>query len=214
MVLRVAIPVERRLAQFEAATLDPQRVQEAVLRDILAAQADTGFGRDHRFADIRTVADFRRRIPVAGYEAVEPYMTRVLKGETNALLADPRVYMFAMTSGTTATRKYIGHRPLPRRLQARWNLWSWSFRITARSSSRRSCRWPATPTSFVPRPGCRAEAVTGLTASMQGKIVRWMYCVPGGVARIKDPQASITSSCGRACRGSVPACSWRPTQAH
>ena len=44
---------------------------------ILAHQADTDFGRDHHFAAIRTVADFRRQLPVAGYEYFEPYIARV-----------------------------------------------------------------------------------------------------------------------------------------
>ena len=39
----------------------------------------------------QTVADFRRHLPVAGYDAFEPYLARVRKGETNALLADARV---------------------------------------------------------------------------------------------------------------------------
>src|SRR4051812_38616067 len=105
-VLRaIAVPVERRLARFEAMTHDPQRIQEAVLHDVLATQAGTGFGRDHHFAAAKTVADFRRQVSIAGYEAVEPYLARVRKGETNALLADPHVFMFALTSGTTATRK-------------------------------------------------------------------------------------------------------------
>ena len=76
----VAIPARRRLAQFEAATMDPQRMQEAVWRDIIAAQAGTAFGRDHHFASLRTVEDYRRVLPVQGYEAVEPYMARVRKG--------------------------------------------------------------------------------------------------------------------------------------
>src|SRR3712207_609855 len=103
----VAWPVRRRLAEFEAATHRPREVQEALLRDILAHQAGTDFGRDHRFDAVRTVDDFRRQLPVAGYDYFEPYLARVRRGQANALLSDPRVYMFALTSGTTATRKYI-----------------------------------------------------------------------------------------------------------
>src|SRR5438045_7610210 len=84
VLLRViAPPVRRRLLQFEAATLDPQAVQEALLRDILAHQAGTAYGRDHRFDAIRNVADYRRHVSVAGYEGIEPYIDRVRKGETN-----------------------------------------------------------------------------------------------------------------------------------
>lgn len=192
VVLRaVAIPVERRLAQFETATQDPQRVQEAVLRDILAAQVDTGFGRDHRFADVRTVADFRRHVPVAGYEAIEPYMRRVLQGETNALLADPRVFMFAMTSGTTATRKYI---PVTARYlddyKRSWNLWGLKvFQDHKEIVLKPILQMAGDPDEFRTPAGVPCGAVTGLTATMQKRIVRWLYCVPGSVARIKDPQS-------------------------
>src|SRR5579872_4808359 len=103
LVLRVgkfvAWPVRRQLVRFDLATHRPREVQEALLRDLLAYQANTSFGRDHRFADVRTVEDFRHRVPVAGYDYVEPYLDRVRRGETNALLADPRVLMFALTSG-------------------------------------------------------------------------------------------------------------------
>src|ERR1700733_9827683 len=93
----VAMPVRRRLAAFEACTHKPQEVQQELLRRILARQANTAFGKDHHFHAIRTQEDFRKNIPVRGYEYVEPYIRRVLKGETSALLADRKIHMFAMT---------------------------------------------------------------------------------------------------------------------
>lgn len=192
VVLRaVAIPLERRLARFEAATHDPQRLQEAVLLDILATQADTAFGRDHHFAAMRSVADFRRNVPVAGYEAVEPYMARVRKGETKALLSDPRVYMFAMTSGTTATRKTI---PVTARYledyKRSWNLWGLKvFQDHREVLLKPILQMAGDPDEFRTESGVPCGAVTGLTATMQKRFIRWLYCVPGYVARIKDPQA-------------------------
>lgn len=187
----VAWPVRRQLAAFETATTSPQAVQEAVLRDILRFQADTDFGRDHHFRAIATVDDFRRRLPVAGYDYVEPYLARVRRGETRALLADRCVHMFALTSGTTALRKYI---PVtPRYLtdyRRGWNLWGLkAFRdhsaiklqpIVQMSGDWDECRTEA---------GIPCGAVTGLTATMQKRIIRWLYCVPAGVGRIKDPLA-------------------------
>src|SRR5216683_3361733 len=100
-------PVLRHLAAFEAATHRPRETQEALLRRILSFQADTEFGREHGFDSIRTIEDFRRQLPVAGYEYFEPYIAQVRRGDLRALLADPCVHMFALTSGTTATRKFI-----------------------------------------------------------------------------------------------------------
>src|SRR4051794_14937072 len=102
-----AIPVRRRLRAFEEATHHPRAMQEALLRRILAMQADTDFARDHHFASIRSPGDFARNVHVAPYEYFEPYIKRVTRGDYRALLADPLVHMFAMTSGTTASRKFI-----------------------------------------------------------------------------------------------------------
>jgi hypothetical protein len=184
-------PVRRRLALFEAATHRPRELQEALLRDILSHQAATAFGRDHRFDAIRTVEDFRRQVPVAGYEYVEPYIARVRKGETAALLADPRVYMFALTSGTTAARKYV---PVTAQYledyKRGWNLWGMKvFRdhpeVKLRPIVQLSSDWD----EFRTEAGIPCGAVTGLTATMQKRIIRWLYCVPACVARVKDTQA-------------------------
>jgi hypothetical protein len=187
----VAWPVRRRLARFEVATHDPREVQEALLRDILAHQAETAFGRDHHFATIAGPEDFRRRVPVAGYDYVEPYLARVRRGETSALLADPHVYMFALTSGTTATRKYI---PVTQQYLADyrngWNLWGLkAFRdhldVRLRPIVQISGDWDEYRTEA----GIPCGAVTGLTATMQKRLIRWLYCVPACVGRIKDPAA-------------------------
>src|SRR5262245_59062496 len=119
-----AIPIRRRLTAFETATRRLRQVQEQLLRRILSAQARTAFGRRHHFRSITTIADFRRQLPVATYEYFEPYIQRVARGEHQALLADARVHMFAMTSGTTAARKFI---PVTGQYLADykrgWNLW-------------------------------------------------------------------------------------------
>lgn len=186
-----AIPVRRRLRAFEEATRHPREVQEALLRSILAEQAATDFGKAHRFADIRTVADFRRQVPVAGYDYVEPYVRRVARGEFSALLSQPRVHMFAMTSGTTATRKLI---PVTDRYLADykrgWNIWGLKvFRdhpeVRLRPIVQISGDWQETHTEA----GIPCGAVTGLTATMQMRIIRWLYCVPACVGKVKDALA-------------------------
>jgi hypothetical protein len=192
VVLRaIAVPVRRRLAQFEAATQHPQAVQEAVLRDILGAQAETDFGRDHGFGTARTVADFRRQVSVAGYEQIEPYIARVRMGETRALLADPHVYMFALTSGTTATRKYI---PVTARYLAdyrrSWNLWGLKVFTDHKEVLLKSIvQMAGDPDELRTEAGTPCGAVTGLTATMQKRFIRKLYCVPAEIARVKDPQA-------------------------
>ncbi len=187
----IARPIRRRLAQFEAATHDPRQVQEALLRGILAHQSATDFGRDHRFDTIRTIDDFRRQLPVAGYEYFDPYIARLRRGETTALLSDPRIYMFALTSGTTAVRKFI---PVTQQYlddyRRGWNIWGLKvFRDHPAVRMQPILQMSGDPDEFRTESGVPCGAVTGLTAKMQKRIIRWLYSVPACVARIKDPRS-------------------------
>src|SRR5688572_30121781 len=92
----LARPVRRKFAAFEAACQEPERTQTELLRGIVAYHADTAFAKDHGFGHIKTVADYRRQVAVGAYERLEPYIRRVMQGDTRALLADPRVLMFAL----------------------------------------------------------------------------------------------------------------------
>ncbi len=187
----IAYPVRRRLYRFEAATSDPERVQQTVLQGILQHQAGTAFGRDHGFQHIHSVADFRRQLPVAGYEVFEPYLARVRRGELNALLADRRIHMFALTSGTTAARKFI---PVTDRYlddyRRGWNIWGLKvFRDHKEVRLRPIVQLSGDHEEFLTESGVPCGAVTGLTATMQKWIIRWLYCVPACVGKIKDATA-------------------------
>jgi hypothetical protein len=187
----VARPVRRQLAAFEAATHHPQALQENLLDRILKRHADTAFGRDHHFRELHSAQDFRRRLPVAPYEYYEPYIARMRKGDFHALVADRRLHMFALTSGTTAARKTIPVTPQYLADYKRgWNLWGLKvFRdhpeVKLRPIVQLSSDWQESFTEA----GVPCGAVTGLTASMQKRIIRWLYCVPACVARVKDPTA-------------------------
>jgi hypothetical protein len=181
----VAIPHRRRLAAFLEATHHPRQVQEELLRAIVARQTNTAFGRDHHFHDIRSSADFRKNLAVRGYDYIEPYMQRVLRGETSALLADRKIHMFAMTSGTTASRKYI---PVTDQYLADykrgWNLWGLKvFRDHQEVRMRPIVQISGDWQEFYTETGIPCGAVTGLTAQMQLRIIRWIYCVPASWAK-------------------------------
>jgi hypothetical protein len=187
----VARPVRRQLAALEAATHRPRQVQDDVRRRILARHAHTDFARDHHFAAIRTLEDFRRNLAVNSYEYFEPYLARVRRGDFHALLGDSRVHMFALTSGTTAARKYIPVTPQYLADYRRgWNLWGLRvFRdhpeVRMRPIVQLSSDWQ----EFHTEAGIPCGSVTGLTATMQKRIIRWLYCVPAAASRIKDAAA-------------------------
>jgi hypothetical protein len=92
--------------RFDRAAAEPERAQATVLRALLRRNAGTSFGREHGFGAIRTVAEYRRAVPLRDYEALRPYVHRIVEGEAAVLTADP-VTAFATTSGTTAEPKLV-----------------------------------------------------------------------------------------------------------
>lgn len=70
----------------------------------------TAFGRDHGLTDVKSYADFCKRVPIRSYEELFPYIERVMRGEKD-VLAPASVKWFSKSSGTTNDRsKFI---PIP-----------------------------------------------------------------------------------------------------
>ncbi|MEX1123382.1 MAG: GH3 auxin-responsive promoter family protein [Balneolales bacterium] len=85
---------------------EPHNVQDRVFKKLLKSAKDTAFGKDHNFASIKRYEDFKRQVPIRDYEALSPYIDRVIDGETNVLWKGKPVYL-CKTSGTTSGVKYI-----------------------------------------------------------------------------------------------------------
>ncbi|OGQ33484.1 MAG: hypothetical protein A3F16_08805 [Deltaproteobacteria bacterium RIFCSPHIGHO2_12_FULL_43_9] len=74
----------------------------------IKTNANSHFGREHKFSEIKTREDFKRLVPIRTYSEFEPYIEAVREGETQALFsAKEKVIAFHLSSGTTATPKYI-----------------------------------------------------------------------------------------------------------
>jgi hypothetical protein len=175
------------LAQrFDAAAQDPEGAQRSLLLDLLKRHQDTAFGKEHCFSRIRTPAEYQR-VPLHDYEALRPYVQRMMDGESNVLVSDP-VEMFTLTSGTTGQPKYI---PVTAVSEARNSalMRQWLYRLLPdhpRALSR----------AIV---GIVSPAVEGYTpsgipyGSLSGRIyrqlppfVRRAYAIPYPVFEIKD----------------------------
>src|SRR5262245_26311460 len=196
----LARPLYRKFAIFEAACQRPQATQEELLRRIVAFHADTTFGTDHGFGQIKTVTDFRRQVPVAAYERLEPYIRQVMAGKTNALLADPQVLMFALTSGTTAARKHI-----PITLQylddyrRGWNLWGLrAIKKHKQVFLKPILQLAGDADEYRSEAGIPCGNLSGFTAQVQRRLMRWMYVVPPATGKVKDARARtyVAVRCG------------------
>lgn len=85
---------------------NPVETQQKVFENLIRQAATTQFGKDHHFSQIKTFQDFANQVPVRDYEALKPYVDRVVSGEENILWKGKPIY-FAKTSGTTSGAKYI-----------------------------------------------------------------------------------------------------------
>ena len=84
----------------------PVASQDKVFRELIKKASATRFGKDHSFTQIHTHADFVQRVPVRDYEALRPYVDKVVSGEPDILWPGRPLYL-AKTSGTTSGAKYI-----------------------------------------------------------------------------------------------------------
>jgi len=104
---------EQARANFVRKTRQTLTVQKQFLRQLLQIYKVTEFGREYGLSDIKTIDQFRDRIPILPYSSYQPYCDRIARGEKNILTPDPVVYM-NMTSGSTGRAKMI---PITRRFQ-------------------------------------------------------------------------------------------------
>ncbi len=85
---------------------NPIETQKQVLQKLIKEAKKTQFGIDHHFDQIKNEKDFANQVPIRDYEALKPYIDKVVKGEKDILWKGKPLY-FAKTSGTTSGAKYI-----------------------------------------------------------------------------------------------------------
>ena len=107
-IMRGALQVTQgpRYRRLIEGSKTPREAQAALLARILAANAETEFGKRYGFSQIRNIDDYRSAMPFRTYEDLRPYIERQeLTGEP-CLTSEPPVY-YHRTSGTVGTPKDI-----------------------------------------------------------------------------------------------------------
>ncbi|NJN04585.1 MAG: GH3 auxin-responsive promoter family protein [Leptolyngbyaceae cyanobacterium RM1_1_2] len=98
-------------AKLVQTTRHIEPAQTSFLKSLLQAHQDTAFGLEHRLCEVKTIEQFRCRLPVRSYSAFAPYIERMAAGEPNVLTAEAPIY-FNSSSGSTGGKKLI---PVTRR---------------------------------------------------------------------------------------------------
>ena len=95
--------------RLEDITYDPMRSQEEFVMRMMRENGKTAYGRQHGFDAIRSLDDFRQRIPLTTYDDYLPYIERIADGEKNVLTAYLTEHLSTLS----------GYKRLP---QSRWGV--------------------------------------------------------------------------------------------
>lgn len=188
----VRLRSRRQADHFVSLLQDCRGTQQKILGEILRLNADSAFSRDHGLDRVRSIADFQRALPVAGYERALPYVERTMQGERTALLGErnPPV-MFALSSGTTAATKYV---PITRRFvddyRRGWQIWGIrSFDAHPQMHLLNIFQAASDYDKFRTPGGIPCGNISGLVQQLQSPAVKLMYTIPDAVTKIGDPDA-------------------------
>jgi len=98
---------QRGVARAFRAALDrPAAVQAARLRDVLARNAGTDYGRRFGFARIATPREYQDAVPVVTADELAPEIEAIKAGRPGVLTSEP-VLCFETTGGSTGVPKYV-----------------------------------------------------------------------------------------------------------
>lgn len=99
--------LKRRIPAMEHAFEHAAEVQFEMFKMLLPQASRTSFGRDYQLKDIKTIEEYRNRVPLFTYDDLKPYIKRVMQGEQKVLWPGD-INWFAKSSGTTSDKsKFI-----------------------------------------------------------------------------------------------------------
>lgn len=137
--------------RYERATHDVERTQSALLQRLLDRNAESEFGREHRFSSIRTAREFQTLVPLSSYETMTESIRRIAAGQTNVLTREP-VLMFEPTGGSSGPEKLIPYtRSLRRQFQRAVSAWAWDTLSMRPALRQGSSYWSLSPAFGRPR---------------------------------------------------------------
>lgn len=98
---------EQFLADISTYSKDPLKVNEALLMQIIHDNRNTEYGRRFGFSDISNADEYRKKVPLSGYDDYEPYIRRMAQNGEHDLITSYDVIHYAVTSGSVGVQKMI-----------------------------------------------------------------------------------------------------------
>lgn len=99
--------IKLRQSAIDNFMLNPIDTQQQVFNHLIGSAQFTEYGRKYDFEHIDNIAQFQKKVPITDYDALKPYIQRILEGNQNVLWPSP-INWFAKSSGTTSDKsKFI-----------------------------------------------------------------------------------------------------------
>jgi hypothetical protein len=171
---------------------DASKVQRDWLMNRVRLGEETEFGRDHKYKEIRNLADFRAIVPISKYDYFAPYVQKVAAGETTALIPpSEKLVQFTITTGSTGVPKL---NPVSttwlREYRDVWALWGTKLftdhpRYIGSDILQMAGSWDMgrTPSKM------QISMVSALLARIQHPMIKPYYAIPVILNEIRDPVA-------------------------
>ena len=100
---------------------DPMKYNTELLMKILDDNKDTEYGKKYDFANIKTIEEYQKKVPITDYDSYADYIYRMTeKGEKGLLTVYP-VSHYAKSSGTMGNPKRIPASDLNQNLSMKYN---------------------------------------------------------------------------------------------
>ncbi len=153
---------------------------------------DTTFGIDHGFKHVQSLNDFRKQVPVAGYDHFAPYIDAVAAGETNALVPhSEKLLQFTITTGSSGVPKLnpVTNTWLKEYRDA-WNVWGTKLFVDhPKRIGSRMLQMSGTWDMGTTKGGYQISMVSALLTKIQNPMLKPYYLIPDVVNLIPDPVA-------------------------
>ena len=191
-MLRAALKSVKRSQHrnFDSQLPQASLVQRRWLQRRIHQCESTTFGRDHGFKDIRNLAEFRRRVPVAGYDYIAPYINAVASGDRWALIPDDdELVQFTITTGSTGVPKL---NPVTaswiREYRRGWDIWGTRlFTDHPQHIGSRILQMAGTWDMGRTAAGHQISMVSAVLTRMQSALMKPFYAIPEVLNSISDP---------------------------
>ncbi len=189
---------------FALAARDPARAQAERLRAMLARNAATEIGRRHGFADLRTPAEYARRVPLSTAADVEPMVARMMRGERRVLTAEAPIF-YGRTTGSGGAHKHV---PITPTYQAEfqrtvhtafWHVF-WKF---PRAFTSRLLYFVGPARVAVAEDGNDIGSMSGFNFGALPPVVRQLYAWPPELFEVPDLRARSYLALHQAILGDI-----------